>query len=125
MNAVNIIGRLTKDIELRYTSGNEPKAVVRTNIAVRRDADNADFVPVIIFGKQAENCEKYLKKGSLVGIEGRLQSGKYEKDGKTIYTLDVIANRVEFLQTGENAPKAKTNDPVPEKFEALEDDIPF
>lgn len=97
MNNIVLVGRLTKDIELKYTAGTEPRAVARFNVAIRRDEDHTDFIPCIAFGKMAENCEKFLKKGSQVGIVGRLQSGSYEKEGKKIYTLDVVCNQVEFL----------------------------
>ena len=92
MNEVLLTGRLTKDPEARGS-------VVNFAIAVdRHDKNNStDFPRITVFGKQGENCMKYLKKGSIVGINGRLQTGSYEKDGITIYTTDVIADRVEFL----------------------------
>ena len=126
MNNIALVGRLTKDIELKYTTGTEPRAVARFNVAIRRDEDHTDFIPCIAFGKMAENCEKFLKKGSQVGIVGRLQSGSYEKEGKKIYTLDVVCNQVEFLTPKtEQAETAKPAEPVPSDFAALEEDIPF
>lgn len=125
MNNVNVVGRLTKDIDLKYTSGTEPKAVARFNVAVRRDEDNTDFIPCIAFGRMAENCEKFLKKGSQVGIVGRLQSGSYEKEGKKIYTLDVICNQVEFLTPKTEQAEPKPAEPTPSDFSALDEDIPF
>jgi len=79
-------------------------AVTKFTIAVNRisrreGGDTADFIRVTVFDKQAENVERYLRKGSKVGVEGRIQTGSYEKDGKTVYTTDVIANRVEFLES--------------------------
>jgi len=76
--------------------------VTKFTIAVNRvsrkeGGDTADFIRVTAFDKQAELVGKYLRKGSKVGIEGRIQTGSYEKDGKTVYTTDVLANRVEFL----------------------------
>lgn len=124
MNIVNIIGRLTKDVEVKYTSGTEPKAVARVSVAVNRDKDHTDYIPVIIFGKQAENCEKFLNKGSKLAIEGRLQSGSYEKNGSKVYTMDVVAIRIEFLDSKTETTK-KEVDRVPDDFAALEDDIPF
>lgn len=124
MNTVNIIGRLTKDVEVKYTSGTEPKAVARVPVAVNRDKDHTDYIPVIIFGKQAENCEKFLNKGSKLAIEGRLQSGSYEKNGSKVYTLDVVAIRIEFLDSKTETTK-KEVDRVPDDFAAIEDDIPF
>ena len=96
MNVVTLIGRLTRDPELFYTSGQ--MAVCKFSIAIDRKKDNkTDYPNITVFGKPAENCKTYLKKGRLVGIEGSLSTGSYEKDGQTIYTTDVIADRVEFL----------------------------
>lgn len=126
MNNVNLIGRLTKDIEVKYTSGNDPKAVARFNLAVRRDEDHTDFIPCIAFGRLAENLEKFCSKGNQIGVTGRITTGKYEKEGKTMYTFDVTASNVEFL-----TPKAEKNDaqkhddPVPPNFTSLDEDIPF
>ena len=106
MNSVILIGRLTRDPELRYTSAGQ-MAVAKFSIAVDRPARagkerEADFPRITVFGKQAENCERYLAKGRMVGIQGRLQTGSYQdKDGKTVYTTDVIADRVEFLEWGD------------------------
>ncbi len=106
MNSVILIGRLTRDPELRYTSGSQ-MAVAKFSIAVDRPTRQgkereADFPRITVFGKQAENCERYLAKGRMVGIQGRLQTGSYQdKDGKTVYTTDVIADRVEFLEWGD------------------------
>lgn len=103
MNSVNLIGRLTKDPELRYTAQSQ-MAVATFSIAVDRpvkqgEEKKADFPRITVFGKMAENCEKYLRKGLKVAIEGRIQTGSYQhKDGYTVYTTDVIASRVEFLE---------------------------
>lgn len=137
MNIVNIIGNLTKDVDVRYTTGNEQKAITRFTVAVNDgygDDKRTSFIPVVVFGKQAENCEKYLSKGSKVGVTGKLQTGSYEKDGRTIYTTDVIANRVEFLSSNgekhaENANNGVTSGGFANTdggFMALtDDDIPF
>lgn len=136
MNAVVLIGRLTKDPDLRYTAGTQ-MAVATFTVAIDRPVPaggerKTDFPRVTIFGKQAENCEKYLKKGRLVGVQGSLQTGSYtDKDGKTVYTTDVIANRVEFLEWGDNNGNNNSNnsnppsDPVPAGFSAIDEDIPF
>ena len=102
MNKVELIGRLTKDPELRYTT--DQTAVCNFNVAIDRIPKDkgADFPGIKVFGKQAENCEKYLKKGRLVAIQGRLQTGSYtDKNGNTVYTTDVAANRVEFVDWGD------------------------
>lgn len=101
MNQVNIIGRITKDIELKYTQSQQ--AYARFTVAINKGKDRngedmgADFIPVVAWGKNAENCDRFLRKGSLVGVEGNLRSGRFEKDGKAVNTLDVWATRVEFL----------------------------
>ena len=100
MNIVVLLGNLVRDPEKSYTQGG--MAITRFTIAVNRfrkseGGDDADFIRVTAFDKQAELVERYLKKGSKVGVEGRIQTGSYEKDGKKVYTTDVIANRVEFL----------------------------
>lgn len=132
MNNVTLIGRLTKAPEIRYTSGSQ-MAVARFSIAIDRPTRNGekqtDFPSIVVFGKQAENCEKYLAKGRLVGIEGRIQTGSYQnKDGKSVYTTDVIASRVEFIDYGgKKGDSAKQNDAdIPEGFAAIdEEEIPF
>lgn len=91
-----------------------------------------DFPRVTVFGRQAENCERFLAKGLLVGVEGSIQTGSYtNKDGQTVYTTDVVASRVEFLEWKEkkenNTAGADNREPdIPEGFQAMDDDdIPF
>lgn len=105
MNRVDLVGRVTRDIELRYTETSK-RAVVQTNVAINRTYTNqdgereADFINVVIWDKQAENFAKYCKKGYLVGIEGRLMTRNYDdKDGKKVYVTEVLANRIEFLES--------------------------
>ena len=102
MNSVSLVGRLTRDPEVRYTSSN--MAVARFSIAIDRrrgkdgEEQGADFPSIVVFGKQGENCGAYLSKGSQVAITGRIQTGSYTKqDGTKVYTTDVVADRVEFL----------------------------
>ena len=95
MNTVNLIGNVTKDIELRSSTNTE---VAKFSLAVRRDKDNTDFINCVAFGKTAELLEKYVKKGHKVGVEGRIQTGKYEKDGRTIYTTDVVVNKIHLVE---------------------------
>lgn len=140
MNSVHLIGRLTRDPELRYTAGTQT-AVATFTLAVDRpvksgEEKKADFLRVTVFGKQAENCERFIGKGSLVGIHGRIQTGSYtNKDGATVYTIDVVADRVEFLGNqggGQSevyraaaAPLAEDQEGVPQGFAEIEEDIPF
>ena len=125
MNEVNLIGRLTRDPEVRYTQNN--MAVARFSIAIDRMNGGTDFPSIVAFGKTAENCEKYLSKGRQVGITGRIQTGSYEKDGRKIYTTDVVASRVEFLggKSSDTESTAQESIDIPEGFEALDDDVPF
>ncbi len=97
MNNVVLVGRLTKDPELRYAGD---KAVCNFTLAVDRPfkKDEADFIRIVTWGKQAENSEKYLRKGSQCAIQGSIQTGSYtDKNGNKRYTTDIMANRVEFL----------------------------
>lgn len=119
MNKVILIGRLVRDPELKYTQSNQ--AVCKFTLAVdknlskdkREDAEaagrpTADFPRVIVWGKAGENASRYLFKGSQCAVDGRIQTGSYkDQDGKTIYTTDVIADRVEFLT---RASEEKRND---------------
>lgn len=106
MNSVSLIGRLTRDPEVHYGAQSQT-AVCRFSIAIDRGKDRngedrgADFPGIVCFGKTAELCERYLAKGRMVGIQGRIQTGKYEKDGRTVYTTEVLADRVEFLDWGD------------------------
>lgn len=144
MNNVVLIGRLTKDPELRYIPESQ-NAVATFTLAVDRPFakdKQADFIRITVFGKQAENCERFLTKGRMAAIQGRLQTGSYKnKEGATVYTTDVVADRVEFLEWGDKAgagsgsgsgfgserQDAKGAPGIPEGFQALEDDddIPF
>lgn len=115
MNNVFLTGRLTKDPELK-TFQNGSLQVASFTLAVQRkkdgkaDSPDADFISIKCFGKLAENVFKYVHKGRLVGIGGRIQTGSYEKDGKKIYTTEIIARTIEFL--GKN-PQAESQEAVP------------
>lgn len=98
MNQTQLIGRLTKDPELKYSPSGIP--VVRFTLAVNREMkrDEADFINCIAFNKVAESLANYQKKGSRIGVVGRIQTGSYEnQQGQRIFTTDVIANSIEFL----------------------------
>lgn len=137
MNSVNLVGRLTRDPELRYIPSGT--AVCNFNMAVDKglskdkktemesqNKPTADFINIVVWGKIAESCANYLAKGRLVGIQGRIQTGRYEKDGTMVYTTEVVANQVEFLEWGDK----KDNDPG-QGFDDTgfyptdNDDIPF
>lgn len=100
MNEIQLIGRWTKDHDLRFTA--DGKAVLKSTLAVNRkfDREKADFLRIVMFEKTAQATADYTRKGSLVAITGRVQTGSYENEqGQRIYTTDVIANSVEFLET--------------------------
>lgn len=118
MNSVVLIGRLTRKPEVRYTTGGPDGqlAVASFTIAIDRPVragkeKQADFPRITVFGRQAENCERYLDKGRQVAVQGRIQTGSYtNKDGQTVYTTDVVAERVEFLGGSggaQNEPRAE------------------
>lgn len=132
MNSVNLTGRLTRDPEVRYTA--DQKAVARFTIAIDRsvkpgEEKKADFPNVVCFGKTAEKVELYLNKGRMVGVSGRLQTGSYvNKDGVKVYTTDVIAERVDFLDSkGSQMPERRQPAPEepPEGWAQLDEDVPF
>ena len=118
MNSVELIGRLTRDPEVRYTSGSQ-MAVATFAIAIDRpqkegQQKQTDFPRITVFGRQAETVEKYLKKGRMVAIQGRIQTGSYQnKNSETVYTTDVIANRVEFIDWGDQQQGGAQNNSQP------------
>lgn len=106
MNKVILIGRLTRDPEIRYSSSN--MAIMRDSIAVdkrgRRDENNgdatADFINIVAFGQTAENINKFFKKGSRMALEGHINTGSYDdKDGKKVYTTDVVVDSFDFIES--------------------------
>ena len=145
MNNVVLIGRCTKDPELRYLPSGNNTAVAKFTLAIDRQLSKdkkaemvsknqptADFINVTVWGKQAENCNEYLVKGRLVAVSGRIQTGSYEKDGERKYTTDVVAERVQFLEWDKSE---KKNDYTPSQtiiegipagfYEVNNADIPF
>lgn len=127
MNKVTLAGRLTRDPEITYS--NSGAGVSRFSIAVdrrfKKDGDaNADFINIVAFGKTGEFVEKWFKKGSGIVLSGRIQTGSYtNKDGKKVYTTDVIAEDVEFPQGGKSAGgQTKTEAPTDDGFMLIPDD---
>lgn len=148
MNSVVLIGRLTRDPELRHSGNN--LSITSFTLAVDRPfakdgEQSADFPRVVVFGKQAENCANYLRKGRLVAVQGRISTGSYDKpDGTRVYTTDVIADRVQFLEkvdrsgqgsgdfyrpAEQSASSSQSFDDVdvdiPSQFQTIDEDIPF
>lgn len=140
MNKVILIGRLTKDPDLRYTQNG--RAMATFTLAVDKQLSRekkqemeaqgkatADFPRVTAWGKQAENLSKYLKKGKQCAVEGSIQTGMYkDKDGKTVFTTDVLANNVEYLNNYQEKNNQNNNldDDFFDDFNDVEDEgIPF
>lgn len=136
INNVNLVGRLTKDPELKYIPGSGT-AVANFTLAIDRGLSKdkkkeleaqgkptADFIRTVVWGKQAENCANYLKKGRLVAVSGSIRTSSSRDDsGKMNYYTDVNAYKVEFLEWG----NSKSDDINPDDFSSVEDDddIPF
>ena len=105
MNKVVLVGRLTRDPEVRYSQGNNATAVARYTVAVdrrfKRDGEpTADFIPCVVFGRSAEFAEKYFHQGTKVLVTGRIQTGSYtNRDGQKVYTTDVIVEDQEFAES--------------------------
>ncbi len=105
MNKVILMGRLTRDPDIRYTQGDNQKAIARYTLAVdrryKKDGEQAaDFISCVAFGKMAEHVEKYYHKGIKVVISGRIQTGSYDhKDGYKVYTTDVVVEEQEFAES--------------------------
>lgn len=120
MNKVMLIGRVTRDPELRYTASNIPST--RFTLAVNRNFQNqngeteADFINVVVWRKQAENVKKYVSKGSLIAVEGRIQTGSYEREGQRVYTTDVVADNVQFLESKAQSQNRVNDNVTPADF---------
>ena len=105
MNKVILMGRLVRDPEVRYSQGENAKAVARYNLAVDRrfkqDGESkADFINCVAFGKQGEFAEKYFRKGIKIVVSGRIQTGSYtNRDGNKVYTTDVVVEEQEFAES--------------------------
>ena len=103
MNKIILVGRLTKDPEVRTTSAGFN--TVNFTVAVNRNFKNtegnydADFISCVAYGNQADLVSKYLDKGSKVSVEGHIQTGSYEKDGKKTYTTDIVVEKIQFLDS--------------------------
>jgi single-strand DNA-binding protein len=135
MNTVNLIGRLGRDPQIFKAKTEGGIDIAKFSIAISRhtggDKEVTDWINITAFGKTADNVCKYLNKGSLVGIVGRIQSSSYQgKDGNTLYTTDVAASRVQFLEKRKG--EAETKVEVAEGFKQVEplseehgDELPF
>ena len=135
MNKVILMGRLTRDPEVRYSQGEQATAIARYTVAVdrrfRRDGDSqtADFIGCVAFGRQAEFAEKYLRKGTKIALTGRIQTGSYtNRDGQKVYTTDVVVEEQEFavaLGKGEDITSGEGEYKAVETFNDGTYDIPY
>lgn len=137
MNKVILLGRLTREPEIRYSAGENAICVARYTLAVdrryKRDGEqNADFISCVAFGKNGEFAEKYLHQGTKIAVVGRIQTGSYEKDGQRIYTTDVVVEEHDFAGSksdGNNSSGTPAPTPAPsqktdkEGFMNVPDDI--
>lgn len=130
LNKCIIIGRLCKDVENMIAAGKDGDlSISRYSLAVDRKGkkDETDFISCVCFGKTADFAAKYLSKGMKVAIEGRIQTGKYEKDGRTVYTTDVVVENHEFCE-GKKTEEGHKQDDVDSFMnvpEGIEDEMPF
>lgn len=131
MNEVVLIGNLTKDPELRETNKG---SVCGFTLAVsdrKKDnatgewVDNTDFLSIIVWGKQGENCSRFLSKGSKCAVHGKIKTSNYtNKEGQKVYKTDIVANNVEFLSQ-KDSQEQKPQENIPAGFEAIQEEIPF
>lgn len=136
MNKVVLVGRLTRDPEVRYTQGNQPMAIARYTLAVdrkkKRDSNEneptADFISVVAFGGNGEFAEKYLKQGTKIGIVGHIQTGSYtNKDGQKVYTTDVVVEEHEFVESrrAEQSQEAPQTSAGYVEVPTIDEELPF
>lgn len=139
MNRVILIGRLVRDPEVRYSQGEKSIAIARYTLAVDRKfkkegEQSADFISCVAMGKNGEFAEKYLKQGTKIAIEGRIQTGSYtNKDGNKVYTTDIIVESHEFCESksNQNQSQQNNNGPVPNSDgfisipDGIENELPF
>ena len=146
MNKVILMGRLTRDPEVRYSAGENALAIARYTLAVdrrfRRDGEaTADFISCVVFGRGAEFAEKYFHQGIRIVVSGRIQTGSYtNKDGQRVYTTDVVAENVEFAESknssggGDNSGFTPSDRPSPSSAagdgfmnipDGIDEELPF
>jgi len=140
MNRVILMGRLVRDPEVRYSQGQDAMCIARYTLAVDRrikkeNEQSADFISCVAFGRNAEFAEKYLKQGTKIAVEGRIQTGGYtNRDGQKVYTTDVIIDSQEFAEskkeTQDNAPSAPDYGPADKDGfmnipDGIDEELPF
>lgn len=136
MNKVILMGRLTREPEVRYSQGNEPMCIARYSLAVdrrfkREGEQDADFINCVAFGKNGEFAEKYLHKGMKIAVTGRIQTGSYtNKEGQKVYTTDIVVEEHEFAESkGTKTDDVPTFTPDANGFvgipDGIEEELPF
>jgi len=141
LNKVILIARIVRDIDVKYSQGENPTAVARFSVAVDRKFKNAqgeyeaDFPSCLAFGKTAEFITKYFSKGMKIGIEGRIQTGQYEKDGVKHYTTEIVIDQAEFVEAkkdsgqggsgGKQPSLSEVNDFIPVSGDLDDSSLPF
>ena len=139
MNFVVLVGRLTREPDVRYTAGEKPMAVARYTLAVDRRGrkqdgqQSADFISCVAFGTNAEFAKNYLHKGTKIAVNGRIQTGSYvNKDGNTVYTTDVIVENHEFVESKKASDggqpvnyNTQNNNDFMKIPEGVEEELPF
>lgn len=142
MNKVVLIGRLTRDPNVKYSQGENPTAVARFTLAVDRrfkksnDTQDADFISCVSFSKTAELIEKYFRQGMKMAAVGRIQTGSYtNNEGQKVYTTDVVIEEVEFVESKSNSSDSQNNSaPEPNSFmgdgfmnipDGIDEELPF
>lgn len=142
MNKVILIGRLTRDPEVRYSDGNERTCIARYTLAVDRKIkqegqQSADFIGCVAFGKSAEFAEKYFRQGTKIAVTGRIQTGSYtNREGRKIYTTDVVVEEQEFTESKAAAAGSQNRQQEPQRPEidengfmsipdGVDDQLPF
>ena len=124
MNNVSLVGRLTRDPEIKVSASGSSYARFAIAVDRRKKDDGADFINIIAFGKTSEFIEKYFRKGQRIGINGRIQTGSYDgKDGKKVYTFDVIADNVEFVESKSASGPASATPANADGFVNVPDDL--
>ena len=137
MNKVILMGRLTADPEVKYSSGENATAYGRYTLAVdrrfkREGEPTADFIRCVVFGKSAEFANNYFHKGTKIAVDGRIQTGSYtNKDGQKVYTTDVVVENQEFAESKSSGESSGGSSPsaIPEGFvnipDGIDDEMPF
>ena len=140
MNKVILIGRLTRDPEIKYSQGDKPTAVAKYSLAVNRKfvrdgEQDCDFINCVAFGKSGEFVEKYLTKGMKIAVVGRIQTGSYtNKEDRKVYTTDIIVEEHEFCESKGNSDNHATSRPEPSKAagdgfvnipDGIDEELPF